>query len=593
MAAAPPDRGAEPSGSQLALEVAPATASQEAGIQAQVDAIRSRVMKMDNFQIETAYEEAANHPKFQTFTEEEGINPVEFGRIDEIEELVHFHSWLIEDGPPADLQTSPVDAAAAGGVPAKTENAPIQSEVRTTQADLVPPQPSQPEVHRNPVDSTVETALKRLQTVDLQDGQRPPQFLSSMGNVEVPCQTLVWMMVGGVKSPVPLPLSPEQCVGAGLELVNPPHQQQGDQQSTVATAPSTAVQSSGEARQAEGEGNASSEPPQEPDEKQMLRNLYMRFGRSQKRADLPKEIAEKFAALKEKEKKFGTLAPAVRKERQRLFEEFVQAGENWAESSIVLNNKNTQRETQRGIYKLFSKEDLLVKYHQNSTLVDELVKNKEELKEFELHPEVPGMKLYKCWDSSAVINDDESARSMTATQEGAMSSSQAAVAMQSHPSGSHGPADRESVPDPKKRPRKPKGGNDDGPAPPGTPTPGTSSVPKAKTASQEAKTAMANASGHILEGEGWNQKLLESNVTEQLRIAVVTDLAKVVSELKTARQQVEATVAKGASEDILQGSTQDLAKAIANYKNASKSAKSLISKPKSKAAAKAKAVAAP
>ena len=60
---------------------------------------------------------------------------------------------------------------------------------------------------------------------------------------------------------------------------------------------------------------------------------------------------------------------------------------------------------------------------------------------------------------------------------------------QSHPSGSHGPADRESVPDPKKRPRKPKGGNDDGPAPPGTPTPGTSSVPKAKTASQEAKTA--------------------------------------------------------------------------------------------------------
>jgi hypothetical protein len=53
----------------------------------------------------------------------------------------------------------------------------------------------------------------------------------------------------------------------------------------------------------------------------------------------------------------------------------------------------------------------------------------EELKEFELHPEVPGMKLYKCWDSSAVINDDESARSMTATQEGAMSSSQAAVAM--------------------------------------------------------------------------------------------------------------------------------------------------------------------
>ena len=52
-------------------------------------------------------------------------------------------------------------------------------------------------------------------------------------------------------------------------------------------------------------------------------------------------------------------------------------------------------------------------------------------------------------------------------------------------------------------------------------------------------------------------------------------------------------MAKGASEDILRASTQDLAKVIADYKNASKSAKSLVSKPKSKAAAKAKAVAAP
>ena len=242
---------AEPSGSQLALEVAPATASQEAGIQAQVDAIRSRVMKMDNVEIATAYEQAANHPRFQKFTEEEGINPVQFGSIDEIEELVHFHSWLIEDGSPPDLHKSLVDVAAAGGVPAKKENEPIESEVQATQAALVPPQPSA----RNPVDSTVETALKRLQTVDLQDGQRPPQFLASMGNVEVPCQTLVWMMVGGVKAPVPLPLSPEQCASAGLELVNPPQQQQGDQHSTVATAPGT-TESTGEARQAEGEGNA-------------------------------------------------------------------------------------------------------------------------------------------------------------------------------------------------------------------------------------------------------------------------------------------------------------------------------------------------
>ena len=109
-------------------------------------------------------------------------------------------------------------------------------------------------------------------------------------------------------------------------------------------------------------------------------------------ADLPPEIAAKFEALKEKEKQFGTsefvyhdimswslcrccyrlllfiygiefsgkLAPSVQRERQQLLEEFIQAGEDWAESSIVLNNKHEHKERQRGIYKLLSREDSLL-----------------------------------------------------------------------------------------------------------------------------------------------------------------------------------------------------------------------------------------
>ena len=72
-------------------------------------------------------------------------------------------------------------------------------------------------------ESSVAEALKRMQTVDLENGGRPlpPQSLSSTGAPEVPIRTMVMMEVGGVKVPMGLPLTPEQCLKAGLELVNP------------------------------------------------------------------------------------------------------------------------------------------------------------------------------------------------------------------------------------------------------------------------------------------------------------------------------------------------------------------------------------
>ena len=87
----------------------------------------------------------------------------------------------------------------------------------------------------------------------------------------------------------------------------------------------------------------------------------------------------------------------------------MQAGEDWAESSIVLNSQSKHQETQRGVYKLLSKEDaclptllncnfrpvyvcltrgfvhdcviqskdLLLKYHGNQAVVEELIKTKD------------------------------------------------------------------------------------------------------------------------------------------------------------------------------------------------------------------------
>jgi hypothetical protein len=53
----------------------------------------------------------------------------------------------------------------------------------------------------------------------------------------------------------------------------------------------------------------------------------------------------------------GTHAPSVRKDRQQLFEEFMQAGEDWAASSVVVNSRSSHNEKQRGIYKMFSREE--------------------------------------------------------------------------------------------------------------------------------------------------------------------------------------------------------------------------------------------
>ena len=53
----------------------------------------------------------------------------------------------------------------------------------------------------------------------------------------------------------------------------------------------------------------------------------------------------------------------------------------------------------------------------------------EELNDWEFNPDVPNMKLYRCWDSSAVINTTDQSRSVRVQREGELHASEAASLM--------------------------------------------------------------------------------------------------------------------------------------------------------------------
>ena len=94
----------------------------------------------------------------------------------------------------------------------------------------------------------------------------------------------------------------------------------------------------------------------------------------------------------------------------------------------------------------------MVKYHQNESIVNDICKNKalvflnfnfvefcyvfqtflswqEELGEWEYNPDVPSMKLFRCWDSSAVISKNDQSKSVNIRREGELSAASAASLM--------------------------------------------------------------------------------------------------------------------------------------------------------------------
>ena len=96
-------------------------------------------------------------------------------------------------------------------------------------------------------------------------------------------------------------------------------------------------------------------------------------------------------------------------------------------------------------------EDLMQKYYNQESVVLEIIKGKdsggipffwtmkvavniilgfvdciamfvqEEVGDWQYNPDVPTMKLYKCWDSSAAISKNDTSRSVNITREGELS----------------------------------------------------------------------------------------------------------------------------------------------------------------------------
>ncbi len=139
---------------------------------------------------------------------------------------------------------------------------------------------------------------------------------------------------------------------------------------------------------------------------------YMRFFRSLRSSATPPppEIAAKFASVRGR-----------RKEMCQLFEDFVQASEDWSQSTIVLNARVAQGGRRMGSMQWFSRFQLEERYPQPG-MVDRLIGDKTRLGQFMDNPDFPGdesQRLYRCFDrlSEETFSEWEIAQNVTSSAE--------------------------------------------------------------------------------------------------------------------------------------------------------------------------------
>ena len=183
-------------------------------------------------------------------------------------------------------------------------------ETQPTEGSQLPEQPPlEPIMHGGVAGlAGVAEALKRVSTVDLDCGIRPPQSLVS--TVVDGAATVVLIDLGGTLQPVTVPLTKSQCLQAGFKLANavdevvpsmpknvvepnkPPtetqtakveKEQETPQPVTPAPRHDTPVSPVEVPQAGSSQVVPTDDGLEEPNSKQMLKNLYMRFSRSQKR----------------------------------------------------------------------------------------------------------------------------------------------------------------------------------------------------------------------------------------------------------------------------------------------------------------------
>lgn len=247
-----------------------------------------------------------------------------------------------------------------------------------------------------------------------------------------------------------------------------------------------------------------------------------------------------------------------------LFQEFQKCNRDWLSSTLVIRDSQTTTNTQGGKDGYLSKADLLVKYHGNTLLVDELIKKKTAEKKYISHPEFPDnedMRLYKTWVETYEKNEEIHA-------EGVETRREAEGDYDGMGSTPIPPGDSQAVPKAKPKP-KPK-----------------SSAPKVKTDEQLARAAVVKANANLLEISQWDYKLANASVPKVVRDAYVSSMETEGKELRDAKTAVELALSLGQS---LKEPTKKLESANENYRKSSGQVKKACVAPKAKAKAKASA----
>ena len=74
-----------------------------------------------------------------------------------------------------------------------------------------------------------------------------------------------------------------------------------------------------------------------------------------------------------------------------MFRTWIAKGGDWLETGYTHNLVSRNTDSTNSANKLYTRDELLVKFHNNISLVDELVNSKVERKEFIDHPDLPGV----------------------------------------------------------------------------------------------------------------------------------------------------------------------------------------------------------
>ena len=134
---------------------------------------------------------------------------------------------------------------------------------------------------------------------------------------------------------------------------------------------------------------------------------YMRFWRSvqpPKKSDckVPPQLLQTYQTLK------GTRGGLT-----SLLEDWIQAGEDWSQSALVVHLTQSKSEAARGRFKWVSKADLIARYGDTDAakeLIADLIQRKVVDGHVKDDPNFPGRKefrLYLCWDSSVLDTTEE------------------------------------------------------------------------------------------------------------------------------------------------------------------------------------------